>query len=34
MKTVSLETVRDALTMLNIRSGKGLTSDNISLLAL
>ena len=34
MKTVTLEAVRDAVTMLNIRSGKGLSSDNVSLLAL
>ena len=34
METVTLEVVRDAVTMLNIRSGKGLSSDNVSLLAL
>ena len=34
MGTVTLEAVRDAVTMLNIRSGRGLSSDNISLLAL
>ena len=34
MKTVTLEAVRDAVTILNIRSGKGLSSDNVSLLAL
>ena len=34
MEMVMLETVRDAVTMLNIRSGKGLSSDNVSLLAL
>lgn len=34
MKTATLEAVRDAVTMLNIRSGKGLSSDNVSLLAL
>lgn len=34
MKTVTLEAVRDAVTMLNIRSGKGLSSANVSLLAL
>ena len=34
MKTVILEAVRDAVMMLNIRSGKGLSSDNVSLLAL
>ena len=34
MKTVTLEAVRDAVTMLNIRSGKRLSSDNVSLLAL
>ena len=34
MKTVTMEAVRDAVTMLNTRSGKGLSSDNVSLLAL
>ena len=34
METVTPEAVRDAVTMLNIRSGKGLSSDNVSLLAL
>ena len=33
-ETVTVETVRDALTMLNLRSGRGLSSDNISLLAM